>query len=68
MRRKRILMALPAGLAIVAGAAFAPTKEAKAEGGYTCFTTKHGSECGCPQCWLKNCDCPASAQPIDGGS
>jgi hypothetical protein len=67
MRVKKIMLGLVAGSAIAVAAAFVPGKQAVAEDGFTCITKKFGTECGCPSCMIKNCNCPPPADSEEGG-
>lgn len=65
MRLKKMVLGALGGLAIAAGSAFLPAREAAAEEGWDCYTIRHGSECGCPTCWLNNCQCSGGAPIVD---
>lgn len=63
MHPKRLLLGLAAGIAIAAAAAFTPSKQAVADGGWDCFKYESLGPCGCPEKCFNNCTCPTAEPP-----
>jgi hypothetical protein len=60
MRLRKMVLAAAGALSVAAGSMW--VREGRAQepvdgGGWNCYTTRFGTECGCPDCWLNNCTC-----------
>lgn len=66
MRLRKMVLAAAGALTVTAGSFWVREGRAQeaAEGGWNCYTIRHGSECGCPTCWLNNCTCSTGGAPI----